>query len=102
MYRDDLPRWREEVEDEIENILNLVVLTERSGNMKKELKQTIYETVGTLRNLFVQLKNKRDQKTSKISVLVAEVDKLKTDLQVLTDQARKVQGEPSVTQDRNY
>ena len=79
MYRDDLPRWREEVEDEIENILNLVVLTERSGNMKKELKQTIYETVGTLRNLFVQLKNKRDQKTSKISVLVAEVDKLKTD-----------------------
>ena len=84
------------MEDKIENALNLVVLTkEGSGNMK-ELKQTIYETVSTLRNLFVQLKNKSDQKTSKVSVLLAEVDKLKTDLQVVKDQAGKVQGEPSV------
>ena len=41
----------EEVGEGIENALNLVVLTtERSGNMKKELKQTIYETVSTLGN----------------------------------------------------
>jgi hypothetical protein len=38
----------------IEDALDLIVsTTERSGNMKKELKQTIYETVSTLRNLFL-------------------------------------------------
>jgi hypothetical protein len=37
------------------NALNtLVNTTERSGNMK-ELKQTIYETVSTLRKLFINL-----------------------------------------------
>ena len=62
----------DEVENGIENALNLVVITtERSGNVKKELKQTIYETVSTLRNLFVQLRNKNDLKTSKISALEA-------------------------------
>ena len=87
----------DEVEDGIENALNLVVITtERSGNMKKELKQTIYETVSTLRNLFMQLRNKSDLKTAKISALEAEVDKLKTHSQMLTYQAGQVQGEPSV------
>jgi hypothetical protein len=87
----------DEAEDGIENALNLVVLTtERSGNMKKELKQTIYETVSTLRNLFMQLRNKSDLKTSKISALEAEVDKLKTHSQMLTNQAGKLQGEPTV------
>ena len=47
----------DEVDDGIENALNLVVLKkERSGNIKKDLKQTIFETVSTLRNLFVKLK----------------------------------------------
>jgi len=73
-----MSKMADEVEDGIENALNLVVITtERSGNMK-ELKQTIYETVSTLRNLFVQLRNKSDLKTSKIRALEAEVDKLKT------------------------
>jgi len=46
----------DEVGEGIENGLNLVVTTtERSGNMKKELKETIFETVSTLRNLFVKL-----------------------------------------------
>jgi len=35
----------------IEKALNLVAITtERNGYMKKELKQTIFETVSTLRN----------------------------------------------------
>jgi hypothetical protein len=47
----------DEVEEGIENALNLVVLTtERSGNMKKDLKQTMFETVSTPRNLFVKPK----------------------------------------------
>jgi hypothetical protein len=37
---------------DIEEALNKIVnTTEQSGNMRKELKKTIYETVSTLRNL---------------------------------------------------
>jgi SMC interacting uncharacterized protein involved in chromosome segregation len=65
--------------------------------MKKELKQTIYETVSTLRNLFVKLKNNCDVKSSKICELEAEVSKVKTELQrVKRDNAEKGHGEPSV------
>ena len=47
----------DDVSEGIENALKIIVSTaERSGNMKKELKQTIFETVSTLRNLFVKLK----------------------------------------------
>jgi len=86
------------VDEGIENALNLVVLTtERSGNMKKELKQTIYETVSTLRNLFVKLKSNCDVKSSKICELEAEVSTAKTELQrVTTNKAEKGHGEPSV------
>jgi len=73
-----------------------VLTTERSGNMKKDLKQTIFETVSTLRNLFVKLKNNCEVKSSKISELEAEVTKAKTELQRFTDKAFKVQGAPSV------
>ena len=42
---------------DIEVALNKIVnTTEQSGNMRKELKKTIYETVSTLMNLFVTLK----------------------------------------------
>ena len=42
---------------DIEAALNKIVnTTEQSGNMRKELKKAIYETVSTLRNLFVTLK----------------------------------------------
>lgn len=85
------------MDEGIEDALNLVVLTtERSGNMKKELKQTIFETVSTLRNLFVKMKNNCEVKSSKISELEAEVTKAKTELQRFTDKAVKVQGAPSV------
>ena len=47
----------EDVCEGIENTLKLIVCTaDRSGNMKKELKQTIFDTVRTLRDLFIQLK----------------------------------------------
>ena len=75
----------DEVDDGIENALNLVVLKkERSGNIKKDLKQTIFETVSTLRNLFVKLKNNCEVKSSKISELEAEVTKAKTVTKVYT------------------
>jgi hypothetical protein len=47
-----------EVTRSIEEALNEIVkTTDKSGNMKKELK-TIYEIVSTLRNLFVKMKEK--------------------------------------------
>jgi hypothetical protein len=85
----------DEVDDGLQNALNLVVLnTERSGNMKKDLKQTSFETVTTLRNLFVKMKNSSEVKSSKISELEAEVAKAKKELQRFTDKAVKVQGAP--------
>jgi predicted RNase H-like HicB family nuclease len=45
----------EEVEEEIEKALNLVVSTaEQSSNMRKAPKEKIFETVSTLRQLFVK------------------------------------------------
>jgi hypothetical protein len=87
----------DDVFDGIQDALNLLVITtERSGNMKKELKQTIHDTVSTLRNLFVKLKNNCVEKNSKISSLEAEVSQTKTVIQSSADKAVQVQGEPSV------
>ena len=64
--------------------------------MKKELKQTIFETVSTLRNLFVKLKTNCDAKSSKIRAPEAEVTKAKTELHRLTDKSVKVHRAPSL------
>ena len=57
----------ETVEDEIENALNLVVSTvEQSSNMRKTLKEKIYETVSTIRHLFAKLKISSECKRSEI------------------------------------
>ena len=49
-------KMADDVQDDIENALNQIAsTTERSGNMKKELKQTIYQSVSKLRKLFVTL-----------------------------------------------
>jgi hypothetical protein len=54
----------------IDNALNIIVsTTERNGNIKKEWKQTIFETVSTLGNLFVKLKDSKDGKFISISEL---------------------------------
>ena len=87
----------DEVGEGIENALNLVVMTtERSGNMKKELKQTIFETVSTLRKLYVKLKTNCYVKTSKIRGLETELTKTKTELQRFSDKTVKVHEAPSV------
>ena len=72
----------EDVCEGIEDALNLIVSTaERSGNMNKELKQTIFETVSTLRDLHVQLKTSRDNKSQTISDLEGRVDSMKAKLE---------------------
>jgi hypothetical protein len=67
--------------EEIEDALQLIVRTaEQSVKMKKELKQTILDTVSTLRDLIVKLHVSSVSKTDEISKLVEKVDELKADL----------------------
>jgi hypothetical protein len=87
----------DDVSEGIENALNIIVnTTERSGNMKKELKQTIFETVSTLRNLFVKLKGSIYSKSNAISELVVRMTKRKAELEEGRRKTLKVHGTPSL------
>jgi polyhydroxyalkanoate synthesis regulator phasin len=67
--------------DQVENALNLVTsTTEKSGNMRKALKQKIFEILSTLRSLFVKLKVSGDSKTIEINKLTNQVGELETEL----------------------
>ena len=77
----------EEMPHNIEEALNEIVKTmDKSGNMKKELKKTIYENVSTLRNLFVKMKEKLEEGTRLKDQMDNENKALKTEL----DACRKV------------
>jgi hypothetical protein len=87
----------DEVSDGIEDALNLIVnTTEQSGNMRKGLKQTIFQTVSTLRNLFVKLKDNRDSKSADISKLGKQVNTMKAQLEECSSRKTKDPGMPSV------
>jgi len=54
----------DDVNECTENTLNVIVTTTgSSGNMKKELKITIFDTVSTLRKLFAKLLDIIESKT---------------------------------------
>jgi hypothetical protein len=76
-------------EDEIEmiqNALNIIVSTaEPSSNMKKNLKQTIFDTVSTLTDLCIQLKTSRDSKSQIISELEWRVASMKAEMEAFRD-----------------
>jgi hypothetical protein len=59
----------------------LLSITERSGNLSKDLKRDIVDSASTLRNIFVNLKNSAGEQMAKISVLESEVKKAKAELQ---------------------
>ena len=71
-----------EVARSIEEAFNEIVnTTDKSGNIKKELKKTLYENVSTLRNLFVKMKEKlgegmrlKEQMDNKNNTLKTELD----------------------------
>ena len=87
----------DDVSEGIENALNIIGSTEeRSGNIKKELKQNIFETVSTLRNLFVKLKDSRDGKPNTIGELEGRVAKMKAELEECRGRNAKVHGSPSL------
>ena len=72
---------------DIEAALNKIVnTTEQSGNMRKELKKTIYETVSTLRNLFVTLKVQLEEGKSENGRLESEL----RDTKIMLNERKKV------------
>ena len=71
----------DDVNEGIKTALNTISsTTERSENMKKELKHTIYETISTLRKLLAKLKDMNDSKTRTISELETLVANTKAEL----------------------
>jgi hypothetical protein len=64
--------------------------------MKKELKQTIYETVNTLRKLFVKLKDLSDEKSRTITELESLVASTKAELEGVRDKRGKGQEMPPI------
>jgi hypothetical protein len=63
---------------QLESALNtLLNITEKSGNLRRDLRQDIVETVSTLRNIFVNLKNKEEEHTTRILHLEGELNKAK-------------------------
>lgn len=82
----------------IENeLIKLVNTTDQSGNMRKDLKKTIYESVSTLRSLFQSMKETLDEKTRQIEHMGNEVTKLNKELVNCRSTTQKEQAEaPSV------
>jgi hypothetical protein len=75
------------VSRDIEEALNEIVnTTDQNGNMRKELKKTIYEMVSTLRNLFVTLKVQLEEGKSEKVRLERELKDTRTTL----DEGEKV------------
>jgi len=67
-------KMADDVNEGIENALNVIVSTTgSSGNMKKELKTTIFDTVSTLRKLFVKLLDTNESNARKITELKSKL-----------------------------
>jgi len=76
-------KMADDVQDDIENALNQIAsTTERSGNMKKELKQTICQTVSKLRKLFVTLIDIQNSKSRTIEELEKTLASNKAEIEV--------------------
>ena len=61
----------------LETLLNI---TEKSGTLRKDLKQGIVDSVSILRNIFVNLKNSEEEQNIKINQPVDELNKARAEL----------------------
>jgi peptidoglycan hydrolase CwlO-like protein len=66
---------------QLEGALNtLLQITENSGNLTKDLKQDTVESVSTLRNIFINLRNMGEEHKKEINRLEGEINKAKEEL----------------------
>jgi hypothetical protein len=71
----------DDVKIRLDSALNtLLNITEKSGNLRKDLKQDIVDSVSILRNIFVNLRSSGEEQTLKINQLVGELNKAKAEL----------------------
>jgi conjugal transfer/entry exclusion protein len=67
-----------DVDQQVEDALNTIVkLTNKSGNLKKELRNLIHEKVSELRNLIYTIKDNLHEKISENAQLQNEVNEMK-------------------------
>jgi hypothetical protein len=59
----------------------LLSITEKSGNLRKDLKRNIADSVSTLRSIFVVMKSREEEHKGKITQLESEVKKVTAELQ---------------------
>jgi hypothetical protein len=86
------------VSQQIENALNMIVnFTDKSGNMKKELKRLIHEAVSNLRNLIFILKSNLLEITEENNKMRNEGKQLKDTLEKWRSTSSVRQVGPSVT-----
>ena len=72
----------DDVRQQIENALNMIVnFTDKSRNLKKELKNSIHEAVSNLRNPIFVLKSNLLEKTEEYNKTSKEVKQLKDALE---------------------
>ena len=96
-------KMADDVQEDIVNALNTIASsTERSSNMKKELKHIIYESVSTLRKLFLKLKEISDGKSRKITELQTLVTATKAELEGVRDNTAKTLATPSIAPRRGW
>ena len=71
----------DDVKSRLESALKtLLDITEKSGNLRKDLKQDIVDSVSTLRNIFINLRNSGEEKTKKINQLLGDLTKAREEL----------------------
>jgi hypothetical protein len=54
-------------------LITLLSITEKSGNLRKDHNRDIFDSVSTLRNIFVNLNNSVEEQMAKIGLLESEV-----------------------------
>ena len=70
---------------------NLVGITERSKNLKRELKDEIFKHVSTLRNIFVKMGKTITERNDENNKLALEVSKMKEQLDFMKSRYPAVQ-----------
>jgi len=84
----------DEVCQYIEDALNKIVNTsDQSGNVRKDLKKTIFETVSTLRNLFHKMKEMLDEENRQNKHLENEITVMNKELDNCRSTTHKGQAE---------
>jgi hypothetical protein len=79
-------------------LYEIVTTMDRSGNMRKDLKKTIFENVSNLRNLFTELKGITDEKTRQI-IHDSEINKVKVELAACRREVAKAHVETSTARE---